>query len=488
MTFRKDTSAKTVPEFIPFPGLMPLACWIFTFSVLLEIFSSRCLYADGSYNFIEDLKTGQFTGFVGVRCFADDLFQFPLIVAIKLGVTNLHLLRLAFGVGCFLPWPLALSLCRWLSPENFWIAALACAAGYLNTAFMAVGEHIVAHAFFWPALFAILFSRPLTPLAAIVLLGSATILVHSYESLLFLGPCLAMLSLKRICNEETKDWRRLILLAATGLFLAAAAVAFFSVTNPDIPMQLWSFKDSMKHQVFLPAWTVVWSGVWLLLMAAVWASPPVCRFVMQRTGLVILTCVILLWGAWPLLMPDRLHPYNQHSARFLDLLVPLLLLPVSLIAALRPAWIASRRSLLVGLTAAFLIAQSLWQISATWQWQRYVGTLKGILSSRTGPVWPLDTPLRDNPALIQFDWNWANPCLGIAINSDGKINSIFLPELPPICIPFDPFVPGDLPKLERYGVDYSGYISALADFKKKIGEENSTRDPKNPPPFGAGIK
>jgi hypothetical protein len=85
-----------------------------------------------------------------------------------MGVTNFAWLRLAFGLGCFLPWPIALAACYWISPKNFWLAAAGCAIGYLNTAFMPVGEHILTHALFWPSLFVILFARPLKPAATAI--------------------------------------------------------------------------------------------------------------------------------------------------------------------------------------------------------------------------------------------------------------------------------------------------------------------------------
>jgi hypothetical protein len=168
-------------------------------------------------------------------------------------------------------------------------------------------------------------------------------------------------------------------------------------------------------------------------------------------------------------MPGLLNPVNQHNSRFLDLVVPLLLLPAALVLAHRPSWIERTRSCLVGLTATFLLAQSLWQISATWQWHGYVGALRETLASHAGPVLPSATPGR--PA--NFDWLWANPSLSIAVNQDGKVNSILLPQVPALFVPFDPFVPGDLPKLERYGIDYSGYLTALADLKLKLRTTHS---------------
>ena len=81
------------------------------------------------------------------RHFAFYIYEYPLVLAIKLGVTDLAWLRLAYGLGRFLPWPLVLLACRWLSPKHFWLAAVGCAAGYLNAAFTADATHNLAHAF-----------------------------------------------------------------------------------------------------------------------------------------------------------------------------------------------------------------------------------------------------------------------------------------------------------------------------------------------------
>lgn len=185
------------------PNLMTVAVVIFATWVAVAIFWDRSLYADGAHEFVRVLQAQDFVVLMWSRHFAFYIYEFPLVLAIKCGITNLPLLRLAFGLGCFLPWPLALMFCRWISPENFWLAAAGCAAGYLNAAYMAVGEHILAHAFFWPSLFVVLFARPLKPLAAAILLISATCLLFSYESQFLLCLPLAALSLWRIAEE----WR-----------------------------------------------------------------------------------------------------------------------------------------------------------------------------------------------------------------------------------------------------------------------------------------
>src|ERR1700722_9133098 len=110
---------------------MGLACCVFALSVLLEILWSRCVYADGAYEFVRVLQAQNFVALLWSRHFACYIFECPLVVAIKLGVVNLNWLRLALGLGCFLPWPIALAACYWISPKNFCLAIIDCAAGYL---------------------------------------------------------------------------------------------------------------------------------------------------------------------------------------------------------------------------------------------------------------------------------------------------------------------------------------------------------------------
>ncbi len=449
-------------------GLMPFACWTFGVSIVLAIVSARCLYADGAHEFIRVLEAGTFVELMRVRSFAFDLFQLPLVIALKLGVTDLHVLRLAFGLGCFLPWPLALLVCHRLAPQHFWLAVLGCGAGYLNAAFMPVGEHIIAHALFWPALFCLLFVRPLTHFAACVLLVTAIILCRTYESLLFLGPPLAVFAWSRAMGSGEAKWQRWVLSTAGALFILAAMIALYGVLRPEIPSNLVGFRSGLLKLLLAPSWTLGWSFAWGVLMLAVLVSPEIRRLSVHPVSLGILGGAILLWGAWPLIMPEHLNPVSQHEARFMDLVVPVLLLPLAVVQARQPAWLEHQRLCLVRLSAGLLLAQSLWQSAATWQWHRYLGIWQGVLASRVGPVWLEATPFSGKALggqALRFDWFWSNPCMSIGLSPDRHVRSIIMHPSPPFWQPFDPLNPRELPVLERYGIDFDGYIAALESLK-----------------------
>jgi hypothetical protein len=457
---------------------MPVACTVFALWVVAAIWSSRCLYADGAHEFVKVLQARDFVALMWSRHFAFYIYEFPLVLAIKLGVTNLAWLRWAFGLGCFLPWPVAMVCCHWISPKHFWLVVAGCAAGYLNAAFMAVGEHILADAFFWPALFAILFARPLKLPAALILLASATGLLFSYESQLILCVPLALLALWRSgCeNKEGNRWTWVAFLVAAALFLAGITIGLCAVLMPEIRSNFTGFKAGTLSLLGHLGWTLTWTMLWAGLALTALFSENFWRIISHKAGIYLLAVVMVVWGTWPLLAPSRLDTGIQYDNRVLDLLVPLALLPVALILRFRPEWIEPKAGRLAQLTAALLIAQSLWQLSATLWWYQDVIRMQNLLASQHGII-----PLRSTVLAAdgmegrelyrdaiggRFDWVW--PCLSVALSPGPKINSLICSEVfmdPNIRLhhwqPFDPFKPETLPDLDHYGISFTGYTAAL---------------------------
>lgn len=450
-------------------NLMPVACVIFAVWIVAAILSSRCLYADGAHEFVRVLQARNFVALMWSRHFAFYIYEFPLVLAIKLGVTDLAWLRFAFGLGCFLPWPMAMICCRWIAPKHFWLVVVGCAAGYLNAAFMAVGEHILAHALFWPALFAVLFARPLKPAAAVILLAAATGLLFSYESQLFLCVPLALLSFGRAWREKTEGsgWSWVVFLAAAALFVAGTAIGLCAVLMPEIQSNFTGFKAGTLGILKHTGWTLNWTVVWFCLAAAVCLSQNLWRVLSRKAGIYLSFFALLVWGTWPLLAPNLMDNGIQYDNRVLDLLVPLALLPVALLLRFRPEWMEPRRRRLVQLAAGLLIAQSLWQISATVLWYRDVVWMREALASHRGIIPVRSTvlavdgmegrELRRDAIGGRFDWSW--PCLSVAFAPDPKIKSIVCSEVflnPEVRLhswqPFDPLRPETLPKLEHYGL------------------------------------
>ena len=431
----------------------PIACGFFALFVVFAILTARCLYADGSFYLVQVLAAQNFADIAGCRGFSHYLIEFPVVVALALGVNSIPCLTFLFGIGCFCAWPVAMSLCYRLAPRHFWLVMLAGAAGYLNAAFMSVGEHIVAHAFFWPALFAILFVRPLTPFAAVTLLFSSVILMRSYESMLFLGPVLIALLVWRLVADKERPWQQAVLGTSVVFLILAVYIAWIAVKYPN-QAQYYGFKQGFFHQLLDPVWTVKMSLFWAAVMLGA-MYPPVAAIFRRPAGMIVCAMIVLIWGLYPILEPQRLYPREQYNCRFLDLLVPLALTPVAAILSFRPQWLAAKVPDLVRLSAVMLVAQSLWQLSATYQWEQHLSQWRNMLAAETGPIY-----LWEDRGFNAPDFSWANPCQSLIIGPR-HVQAMIVPDHFEPWEPFDPLAPKSLPDLKRYGLTYTDYIAFL---------------------------
>ncbi len=436
----------------------------FFLAMLMSALSLRCLYADGSYQLTRVLTAGSFTEIAKNRECASYVYQLPVVLALKLGIHNLHFLEIAFGLGCFLPWPLCLACCHALAPRHFWLAMWGCGAGYLNAGFMPVGEYNVAHAFVWPVLFAVFFVRPLTPAAAVALLLSGIILLFSYESLFFLGPPLAIATIGRVVCGREKPWAKCALALAALLLVAAAGIALDGILNPECPNNLGGFQYGVWQNFKNPTWTTVWTGIWLLVTTFVSVSGTGFTRKNFRLEQALMAGAIILWSCGPLFHPGDTGAERQYEQRSLQLLVPLVLLFVAWASTRARDWFAARWGYLTTFAAALLLAQSLWLLAVTWQWHGFVGLWRAVLASHHGPVPLAQTPFSNASVgrqTLNFEWTWANPTLSIMLAPGNNVQAMILPDRPPPWQPFDPANPQTFPDLQKFGITYQAYAAAI---------------------------
>jgi len=296
-----------------------------------------------------------------------------------------------------------------------------------------------------------------------VLLGSAIILLKSYETMIFFGPALALIGLWRTFTGGEKLWQRAVLFISSVLLCMATWVSLQGLLHPDQGPNLADFKGGLLNQFLFPGWPLGWTFFWVLLML-VGLVPDLRRELTRPVAVLFLAVLVLLWGVWPLLAPSNLEPAKQFGARSLELLVPIALLPVALLLSYRDGWLRSHKRWIVNTSAALLIAQSLWQIAATEQWRGYLNVLRGMIAANTGIINLAETPYGKNASVgnqaTSFLWLPDTRDLSIEI-SPPKIKSIVNPAVGMREID-EQFKPENLPSLGRYGVDYSEYIKAVA--------------------------
>lgn len=190
--------------------------------------------SDGCYYFAIILDNARFTEIAPSRAHAEYLSQWPLVLGVRSGVTDLAVLEFLFGLGLWFPWFLGFVISLYATREKpvlifFYLLSLAS----LNLAAWSlfIGEHLVLLSLSWPILFFGLVKRPLNWLEQFLTLLLLVIHLRLYESAVVTGGFFSIVFGLRMWFAETKRERY-----ASGLFvvlaLAAAVIALHWILFP----------------------------------------------------------------------------------------------------------------------------------------------------------------------------------------------------------------------------------------------------------------
>lgn len=230
------------------------------------------------------------------------------------------------------------------------------------------------------------------------------------------------------------------------------------------------FKYGVLENFRNPTWPAIWTCVWLLLALLVCISGKGFTRKNVRLEQALFVWAIVIWSCGPIFHPGDTGAERQHEQRSLQLLVPFGLMFIAWLSTLWPKWFAAWRGYLTAFGASLLLAQSLWLMAVTWQWQGFVGVWRGVLVSHRGPVPLADTPFA-NASLrgqtLNFEWTWANPTLSVMLAPGTNVQAMILSDRQPPWQPFDPANPKTLPDLGKVGMTYDAYLSALQESPQK---------------------
>ena len=443
----------------------------FVFATILAIVSWRGLVADGVGYFLSLLMRSWPTTFDPSRVFAHALVQWPLVLALRVGITNTDTLLYVHSFGLYYLGPLQLLFCYWIVPrENrtdlLW-PLISLFAGSMNAWFVASTESHVMTFIFWPLVLFILHGRVDDTIGLVVFLGLVCVSFRSYETMALQGLVLAGFALWRSRCASDRGERNLWRVVA-GSFLLGAGAAIYSILNPQdtinrdgLIRDIFRFAGTQVNDLNYPA---ILSFAALALIALVFLG----RTLGAKTfrGLLVLFAMAAVFVAFaPVLMPVSLRPIQQFQARawigFLPAALAIAMIGVRTRNA-RISPVVFERALIVISVLAF--SQTTWQILATAQWRGYIQVVRFELSKHKGFI-PYDrSPLSQQPDGIQvirnLGWGWTHPSMSIALAPRGQVSTIFGAR-PGRWQPFDPQNPEELPKLSKYGIDYSAYIRAI---------------------------
>jgi hypothetical protein len=420
---------------------------------------SRGLFVDGSAFLLNIVRHVWFFDFYPPRLYAMIAAQVPIMTAVTVGVTDLHLLARLLSLGLFaLPtffYTLALVRAR---HDAVLLAVVIAAIGsiFMTTSFFIVGEYNSAYAMAILVAVRLVTARKLTPGDGLALLAIAAMSIRTYEVFIYLGPLLAAMTLWQVWRMPRRPIVPALLhLAAAACFIAAMAVAIDSVVHPysaehlaETYFMALNFWQNMQFDLaFIPVATV---AIWALVRPEHLATMRPYRW----AGI----CIVLLALSPLLALGDTMvRPLakSQYVARTVGgVIIAAMVAFVWCYGAERlGAWRVrvvlqdkSTRRRVLALACLILVAVLPSDIFLSLTWQSFLKSFREVVTSHRGLVAYETTPLAHPPDLLMVE-NWTISTQSLILRSRPG-DGIVLP--PRSFTDWVPFPPDNPPNIGRF--------------------------------------
>jgi hypothetical protein len=199
---------------------------------------ARGLFGDGSAELLYMMQNGGYALFYDSRSTLIAVTQTPAAVALLLGVTDSAALARLLSAGLFfLPTAYYHACLLRARHDPVLLGAVLCAIAtvFVPTSFFIVGEYnTISPAILFATLVVATARRP-TVGDGILLVATAAMLLHSYETMMFYGPLIAGFIFWRLRLGNWRSAADLVHGVAALLFLAAGGSALQSLFGPQAP-------------------------------------------------------------------------------------------------------------------------------------------------------------------------------------------------------------------------------------------------------------
>jgi hypothetical protein len=427
---------------------------------LWHSWESRGLFVDGSAFLVQIARREWFFDFYAPRLYAMVVGQAPIMTAIFLGVTDLHLLARLLSFGLFaLPTALYhLALVR-AKDDGVLLAAViaAIAVVFMTTSFFIVGEYNSAYAIAILVAVRLATAERLTVVDGLVLAVIGGLAIRTYEAMLYLGPLLSVMVLWRIWRAPARPWLPtfLYLLSIVG-FIAGMFVAIGSLTRPYSVEHLdetietaTNFWQNMQFDLAVAAALVV--VVWALVrprdlaLAKPYRWAAVCLVILALSPLLMLGDIVV--------RPLAKSQYVARTAAGLIIssIVVFIWAYASNVRAKLPAFVAlgasemARRRFVI-FALLMLVAMLPSDIFLTRSWMTYLDVLRTTVRSHDGVITFENSPLSKYPYDLLVE-AWILPSQSLALRAK-RGDGIVAP--PKDFTAWQPFPPADPYPLGKY--------------------------------------
>jgi hypothetical protein len=355
--------------------------------------------------------------------------QAPIMTAIFLGVTDLHLLARLLSLGLFaLPTVLYhLALVR-VKDDAVLLAAViaAIAVVFMTTSFFIVGEYNTAYAIAILVAVRLVTAQRLTLVDGLFLAVIGGLAIRTYEAMLYLGPLLSAMVGWAIWRAPSRPWLPTTLhLVAIAGFIAGMFVAIGSLTRPYSVEHLdetietaRNFWQNMQFDLVVAAAFVV--VAWALLrprdlaLAKPYRWAAVCLVILALSPLLMLGDVVV--------RPLAKSQYVARTAAGLIIasIVVFIWAYASNLRGKLPAFVvlgtpeAARRFLIFALLILLAVLPS--DISLTQSWVSYLDAMRTTVRDHDGVIAFEDSPLSKHPYDLLVE-AWILPSQSLALRA-----------------------------------------------------------------------
>lgn len=421
--------------------------------------TSRGLFVDGANFLVHIVRQEAFFDFYMPRLYAMVLGQIPVMTAVTLGVTDLHLLARLLSLGLFSLPTFFYTLALHRAKDDSVLLAVVIAAiaiVFMTTSFFIVGEYNTLYAVVILIAVRLATADRLTLGNSVVLLALALMAIRTYETMIYLGPLLACILLWKVWRAPARPWLPTLLhLVAAVFMIVAMMVAINSVVHPhsaDHLLETWvmaaDFWQNIQFDLVLGAALIVVGWALLKPQDLKRAMPYLCGGVF----LVLLALSPLLALSDGLVRPLAKSQYVARTVSGLIIAAMIVLIvawrspeagTLRTMAALKlPA--ASGRFL--GFAFVMLLAGLPADLFLTQSWVGYLDAMRASVRIHGGVIAVEDTPIGRRPHSLLVE-NWVLTSQSLLVR--GKpTDGVLAP--PRDFTEWVPFPPTELPNMGRF--------------------------------------
>ena len=432
--FVADASARGQEKFLK-PILLGLFI-IWTVNFFIKTALDKHLSLDGVNYFFHILENRGFVNISWSRRYTEYLTEWPLVLSLLGGITDIRILIKIFALGIYFPYLVSFLLCWYVTDDknrSLLLFPLGSLIGFnLLSDYDLIADHHVLAVMTWPILLLLVKERPLQWIEGILLWILLIAYSRMYETAVLTALIMTIFSLSRIYLYRIR--REQIINGISIVLLGLVAyISIKYIFDPRSPTNRGAFLDSIL--VNRRNWEALSTNIFLAIICTGWLISSKQQFI---KNLVFVSALgpIIVYAVSRIVYPEyQPTAYLSFSSRTLiGIIIPGSMVFLGLIV------LGKREVNWVGLGTFVLgfLVMILFNIYDLRHWNNVRNEFSSIRNSGEMYVAIENTALGDSRLdLRHHRWSWNNPLLSL-VWAEGCVRTIVLNESDGPQGPFDP--------------------------------------------------